>query len=299
VLLVWPRLSRFDLGAVRILGPGLGNLLFPWARAIELAETLGVSALWPTWPQIKLGPVLRCERDARFYADLFRPTPQYVDGPLKLAALLAFPRVAEDRAPIAHRGLVVVEGMAGQFRSLEGPRSRVVQKLREITRLEHLPPPRVAGRRVCAVHVRLGDFSEPRDLAELRRGGQGYRIPMRWYVDVVAGLAAADPALEFLIYSDGSDRELAPLLATPQVRRASAARSALADLWMIAEADVLVGSASTFSLWAAYLGGMPSVWFKGELSSQLHRELPGKQLDLDLGEAVPSWFTASCRRAAG
>lgn len=296
MLFVWPRLSRIDLGAVRILGPGLGNLLFPWARAVELADALGVTVVWPTWPQIKLGPSLRGEPDARFYGDLFRPTSQYLSGVRKLAALLGLPRLDEHRARSAHHGLVVVEGMAEQFRSLDGPRIRLAQSLRAISRPEHLPPTRHPGPRVCAVHVRLGDFSEPRDLEELRRGGQGYRVPTRWYTEVLAGLAASDPTLEFVVYSDGSDRELAPLLSSARIRRSPSGRSALADLWSMSEADVFVGSASTFSLWAAYLGGMPSIWFKGELSSQLQRALPGMQLGLDLGEAMPDWFT-SLRRA--
>ena len=75
---VYARLSSWDFGVLRVFGAGLGNLLFPWARSMVLARSAGLIPIFPTWPQLKLGPIFRRERDARTYQDLFRPTSEYI-----------------------------------------------------------------------------------------------------------------------------------------------------------------------------------------------------------------------------
>jgi hypothetical protein len=46
--------------------------------------------------------------------------------------------------------------------------------------------------------------------------------------------------------------------------------SAIADLWALSNANVLVASGSTFSMWASYLGRMPVIWHPGQLSCPLY-----------------------------
>ena len=78
-LLHFPVLSRADFLFFRLLGPGLGNLLFPMYRAFQAQRLEGGQLVFPQFFQWKPGPWLRREKDARAYGDLFRHrTPQEV-----------------------------------------------------------------------------------------------------------------------------------------------------------------------------------------------------------------------------
>src|SRR5262249_28756870 len=62
---------------------GLGNMLFPWARAEVFRKRHGVPMLAPQWTQFKIGPLLRGERDKRYYTGLFdHSRSKYVSGPV-------------------------------------------------------------------------------------------------------------------------------------------------------------------------------------------------------------------------
>ena len=53
---------------IRVGGPGLGNLLFPYFRAYIYAIRYKGNLIDPIWPTFKLGPILRNELDNRFYS---------------------------------------------------------------------------------------------------------------------------------------------------------------------------------------------------------------------------------------
>jgi len=76
---------------------------------------------------------------------------------------------------------------------------------------------------------------------------------------VIERLRGLRPDLPIRVYSDGHDAELAPLLAMDGVTRARSSDD-INDLIAMASASVLVGSHSTFSRWAAFLGNMPVIW---------------------------------------
>lgn len=285
---IYPNLGGVDLGLFRFTGPGLGNLLLPWARAIVAARTRGLPILWPTWPQIKFGPVVRGERDVRFYSDLFARPAGYIGGPRKLACLLGLRRVAEEELGDHQRSrsLVVFRGLKDYFASLLSHRELVRRELVSISRPEHA---RFASleRRSIAVHVRLGDFTPPPSLDLLRSGNQCFRIPLEWYVHAVESVRRHLSDWEVEVFSDGSDDELGPLLSLKRAKRVSCG-SALADMFALSRARVLVGSASTFSSWAAFLGGMPSIWFTG-----LKPNLGRSETAIETGQALPSDFSAT------
>ena len=117
-----------------------------------------------------------------------------------------------------------------------------------------------------AAHVRLGDFAAPSTPTELASGKANLRIPIEWYLDVFRQMRARYPKLPLRILSDGSDAELAPLLSTgATVWRTG---SDLGDLYALAGASVLIGSNSTYSRWAAFLGDMPSLWLRTAIPAE-------------------------------
>src|SRR6185437_15923225 len=85
-----------------------------------------------------------------------------------------------------------------------------------------------------------------------------------WYQRVMERVRETDPSLPIQIFSDGREHELDDLLAISGVtlRREP---SDVGDLLALAQARLLIGSNSTFSRWAAFLGNMPSIWLKTEV----------------------------------
>ena len=61
------------------------------------------------------------------------------------------------------------------------------------------------------------------------------------------------------VFSDGTNAGLAKLLRLPRSRRITFG-SSIADLFALSRANVMIASASPFSMWASYLGRMAVVW---------------------------------------
>lgn len=307
------KLGPYDFGLFRLGGPGLGNLLFPWARSIVAADKHALLPIWPTWPQLKLGPLLRREPDSRSYSALFSRPRGYVGGFAKARVLarLACERVDGDRllesdpplAPARRKVLAVFSGMTSRFASLAGRHELVRTHLLDMLSPRVVVPARRNLPRI-AVHVRLGDFGPPPERADGGTGGasrrSNTRLPMAWYVRVVRCVRAhLGEDVPVTVFSDGADAELGELLALPATRRLTFG-SAISDLLALAGADVLIASDSTFSMWAAYLGQMPTAWFAGARPQHVTaRPEAATEVALDGGPAA-AWLdlAAAAIRAA-
>ena len=115
----------------------------------------------------------------------------------------------------------------------------------------------------AAVHVRLGDFLAV-DVASVKTGTvEGLRTPLSRYASVMRRLRELSPQMPIRIFSDGREDELAELLTVPgsAIQREP---SDILDLLALTQARLLIGSNSTFSRWAAFLGNMPSIWFEAK-----------------------------------
>jgi hypothetical protein len=121
----------------------------------------------------------------------------------------------------------------------------------------------VADKRlVIAVHIRMGDFL-PVTSKEEYQGLWNTRVPLEWYVGVCRSLKRALGAgLEFLLLTDGSPEELAEFLSEfHPITTFDHRRSAISDLLAMANADALICSISSYSMWGAFLSGEPYFWF--------------------------------------
>ena len=63
----YPLLSSLDIGLIRAPGPGFGNLLFPIGRALQEAKNKKEVFVRPTMLNLKIGPLIRMEKDLRLY----------------------------------------------------------------------------------------------------------------------------------------------------------------------------------------------------------------------------------------
>ena len=123
--------------------------------------------------------------------------------------------------------------------------------------------------------MRLGrDFvtaKSPRDFVEL---GQ-VRTPVSWFVAALKTLRAlTGKRLPALVVSDGTPRELRPLLALPEVRYCRTPAAAT-DLLALSNVRFLIGTGgSSFTAWAAFLGKTPIVSIPGQSFSWFKLDNP-------------------------
>jgi hypothetical protein len=285
MLYAFPDVGRF----------GLAHSLLAWARARVWARRHGATPIAPNWLRMRIGPYLRRERDKRNYFLLFS-SGNAISGLRKRILLLTHPRIDERRlvggaAPTS--GIIVFRSIPdndirADFGALRGEADFLHAELLAMTRPRYRPDRH--HRPHAAVHVRLGDFAEATP-EQLAAGIQNIRLPLSWYRDVVETLRRAlGETLPICLYSDGSDAELGLLLSMPHVTR-STARAAISDMLSIADATVLVGSGSGFSLWGSYLGQVPRISYPGQgLVSVLDDS--DQEIALAPGQPLPAEFQA-------
>ncbi len=250
---------------------GLGHGLLAWARCAIWCRDTGATMLAPRWLRPRIGPYLRRERDKRNYFLLFHKG-KYVGEPHRSWILLTASRLyAELDLPepgfTTSRPTVVVfrNAIANNEQKMfhlvakDGPFLR--EQLMRMTKPSYLPKP--AKEPFIAVHVRMGDFSHA-TVEQLKAGATNARIPVEWYVSIVQRLRSAlGIQIPLVVFSDGTDEALRPLLKLPNVMRAPH-QSAITDLLSISQAELLVASGSGFSRWGAFLGSVPRVSFPGQ-----------------------------------
>lgn len=296
---VYPKLSEYDCGVFRLGALGLGNMLFPWARAIVTARQRNWEMIWPTWWQVGIGPIRRGQRDLRFYHNLFSRPSDYIGGLHRLWILSSLRRHGinereitcghEWRDGFTNESIVIFAGMEGLFRSIIDDSATVRRELYRIVRPRHKMLPTERLQRSIGVHVRLGDF-QPFDEKAIAEGKTSRRLPIEWYVDIVKQiLSQALIPMRIVVFSDGGDEELSQLLSLPNTERANFG-SAISDMLALSQTSVLVASGSTYSMWASYLGRMPAVWFKGTRKGPIYPEKPEAEVEVGYMERLPTGF---------
>lgn len=248
------RFPGVDLGLVRLGGPGLGNLLFFWARALVRSIQTGAHLLPPVWHQIKVGPWIRREADKRSYFDVFPARPISAVWTEWVRCRLFGNRVLDldaSKAPPTKTEYEIVADGRPTFHDLEPHRDAIKAALLEAARPSVIP--RAQDRPVIAVHVRLGDFARP--AAPEARVETNTSLPIDWYLRAIeaARRHLGSATAPVTVFSDGTDAELAKLASVDMVERARRA-TALSDIMKMSSASALICSNSTFSLWAIFLG---------------------------------------------
>ena len=258
--------SLYDLWYVRLSGHGLGNSFFSYFHAFVLSRLYSGRIISPPWFSLKSGPLLRGDATKRFYWSAFRPPDDEIHGFRKFIVLSAnyhshhYVTVGGGQPPdVAEGRLNIVKCDPFSFVGLHEHRDAIRARIGEMAKDVSASSLSWGEGRYIGVHVRMGDFQETDDPAVIR-SATNTRIPLAWYMNVVSGLKQLHPNLPILVFSDSNDAELQPLLE--QGTRIFRSGSDVADLLKLASSSILVGSNSTFSHWAAFLGDMPSIWLE-------------------------------------
>ena len=230
---------------------GIGNLLFPWARAVVYSRKVGVPIIAPHWARLtRIGPWLRGERYKRYYGGDFTNNG-YIKG-LRKWWLLHFKR----------NQIFIEQGMKDRFLPFIEYQFEVKKELYSIVNPEIIQRSEEIrgndGGNYVAVHVRRGDFNQV-----------GRRTEDEWFVRALSTaleLNEAKSCSAIRVFSDGYPEELRFLLERFTTERivVMPKAPAIQDILMLSNAKVLVCSPrSTFSMWGVFLGQMPSVWREG------------------------------------
>lgn len=274
---------------------GLGNMLFSWARCVTWCRTNDQPMIAPRWRKIRIGPYLRGEREKRRYHECFT-NPGDVGGLRRLALLALGRRVPETALPLEDADgprptVVVFEEMRDCYEPLIGHHALIRDEIERMTEPRFLPEDSEDDPYI-GVHVRRGDFLEPDDPQVLKQGAHNYRLPVEWYVSAVQNLREEMSfQAPVRVFTDGSREQVSDLLDLPETTISRGAR-AITDLLSLSRSRVMIGSGSSFSMWASFLGQVPSVWFPGQRLQRFFAEPVRDVLDPEWepGDALPETF---------
>lgn len=287
---VYPKLCGFDFYVVGFSSPGLGNLLFPWARAICLAKSFDLVPIFPVFT-LRIARILKFEKDKRFYLGLFKPTNWYLTGLKKLIKVITKRKLSEEEflknPSITEDCIVIVQGMKNYFLDILKEHEFIRNELIKITKNKHKNALYFDFSNSISVHIRLGDFLPP-DREKLRSGAFNIRLPLEWYIDTICEIRnIRGDLIKVYIFSDGTNEELKEILRLPNVERISF-KSAIGDLLALSRAKFLISSGSTFAMWASFLGRMPTVYYPGQLKQRLYYENSEYEFEWERGKIFPN-----------
>lgn len=235
---IYPKLSKFDFVFLRIGGPGLGNLLFPLISALVASvENEKVLFVQPTLRQFKIGPFLRCERDKRFYHSVFK---RRSFKSIRINFICAFSRF------FSKDNTTVISHINVSFKGFHKHKEFIRNWLREQSNYV------VKGNYDLAIHIRLGDFlignnSDP--------NGVNSALPLSWYRDRYLEYRELKSTTSFpsvKIFTDGDITNANEIFPGANIEVVTGGNPMHSILYM-AESNYIIGSNSTFSLWAAFL----------------------------------------------
>lgn len=230
---------------------GLANMLFVWARALAFARINDGELFVSSWTNFRLGPFVRGDRSKRLYLGTFNRAP--LRSKLRLLVLrvtrttIYDPPLATVSENSANARLYVFDGLVGDpkdpFRDLMPYRTAIASGFSELLSNRVRAGIDALAKPVIGLHVRRGDFK-----------GTDWLTPIEHFCERLRSIrAVAGRMLPAIVFSDGSDEELAPLLAMPAVRRAPR-QSDVLDLIQLSKSQVIVPSrGSTFSMLAGFL----------------------------------------------
>lgn len=261
-------------------GYGLGNELIPWAKGYILAQVLGAKLLHPAWgnnPR-KYNKYFRTFRyDYIVYRVLRRTLPRFrfSEADYRSIGINDFAescRVFAKESGLNKKKHYVIEitGFWGAFEGLASAKNFILGSLLNTAytqgNLFSISNRIQSERLTVGIHVRLGDFVPAGHYNY--EGKEQTSIDLEWYKYLCDTLVdnLGENNIQFLICSDGNPSQLKGLADRENaVFLSQMPGSDISDMLALRDADLLICSISSFSMWAAFLSRSPYVWFRENL----------------------------------
>ena len=96
---VFPLLGGYEFIFFRLFGPGIGNSLLVWARALIYSQKYNLKMLQPAWKNFAIGPIIRQQKDFRRYTNIFKDDSNYLNN----LRLLLFKRKIFEENLVNHK----------------------------------------------------------------------------------------------------------------------------------------------------------------------------------------------------
>lgn len=241
---------------------GLCNMLFIWARAYAYCLQTGAKMLSPQWTNyMRLGPWFRGERDKRYYRNEFI-NAGYITGFRRWIVLLFAKKVKVFKGWYQE----YFEGLLEYREEIRKELIRIVNPA-IVEKIKEIPVASFIG-----VHIRRGDF---------KSGGIG--IGNDWYVKAIRQAQKIVGDLPIYIFSDAPREELEEIKNAFHRSVIMPFAPAIQDVLTLAQGRVLVAtSRSTFSMWAVFLGQMPSLWSTIEIPPVMYESITTQEIIDDI-----------------
>lgn len=247
---------------------GLGNKLFPWARAKIFAERHNCTMVQPIWFSPHGGAITRGginyvhalrkiwllgnfrrgenELSILKYIFKYRGMPKHNFVWLRDAEMSD----VDGHIIFATRG----NGVEGHdFSEFSGESEFLLQSLKQITSKSQLKYTEdFAEEEFIGMNIRCGN-----DFVSKESGCRGFvKTSIAWFRFALREIRRRYGNMPAIIVSDGGQRQLSDLLDEHNVRLLDS-KTAIADLLVLTKAKVLLASGnSSFSEWASFLGQM-------------------------------------------
>ena len=287
-MLVFVHLGGIDCFFFRLFGPGLGNSLIPWARAIIYSNKFSIKFLEPTWINIKFGTFYRVEKDKRYYNNLFTKTINSISGFKKIYYLIFYKKTYENNTKLLikkskEKNILIVKGFKNYFEDLKGYNSLIKKSLLNLVKKDDLKKISDFEINSISMHIRRSDFKIYRE--NITRD--------EWFIKIIKFLNK-NFNKKIYIFSDAHDLELKNILKYPNVKRLDYGSSVL-DLLAMSKSKLFVGSkSSTFSHWVSYLGLMPTIWPLDCKINKKKKLFANYEIETD-GNNIPKSFVNLCK----
>ena len=258
---------------------GLGNQLFPLAKALVFAHLNNLKLIVTGYHRIKAGPYLRGEKNKRKYKDFFSFQKgiggEWID---RLRVKKYIKRMGVINEPSLHHTLLRDEKVyyfsnlshySDYFNELKDHRELAIRLLKEAIRpsliagLEKLEPPEIA------VHIRMGDFRKLKANEDFNKVGS-VRTPADYFIEMIETIRTiSGKCIPVQVFTDGHANELQNLIALPETRIVEG-NNDITDLLLMSKSKVIITSAgSTFSYWAGYFSDAILLMHPGHIHSSV------------------------------
>ena len=245
---------------------GLGNKLFPWARAIVIADKYNLKMIDPIWFSPRGASIIRGGINYKkalkkiWLFDNFQMRKNdisYCRSIVLKGNSFEIVNDLEDAFQILdstkNMNLCFKWNSCHNFSDLYEYRSKIYENLIKITKNESLKYlKKYEAKKYIGLNIRTG-----LDFVKINSQKNGYYLTdIEWFIMALKAVREKVGDLPAIVVSDGGVKELGKILAQPNIELLNS-QNAIEDLLVLSNSDILLGSGnSTFSAWASFLGGM-------------------------------------------